>query len=100
MGCCGQTSNTPRRPAAVAARPTVGPPPPAPAAVTAGGEEERGASGVAGTTLLRYLHGSPIRVQGPNSGARYEFSAAAPVAAVHRADAAALLQTGYFRVAG
>ncbi len=45
---------------------------------------------------LRYLQRSPVRVGGPVTGNRYDFSAAQPVVAVEARDAEALVRTGFF----
>ncbi len=46
---------------------------------------------------LRYTEISPIRVYGPATGQRYEFSASNPVQRVDQKDAALLLRLPYFR---
>lgn len=46
---------------------------------------------------LRYLEKSPILVRGTVTGQQYEFSGARPVQSVDARDAAALLQTRFFR---
>lgn len=51
----------------------------------------------AGTLALRYLARSPVLVHGPRTGRPYRFSGAAPVQAVARADADALLASGHFQ---
>ena len=45
---------------------------------------------------LRYLQRSPVRVGGPVTGNRYDFSLAQPVVMVEARDAEALLRTGFF----
>lgn len=50
-----------------------------------------------GVVSLRYLARSAILVQGAASGRAYRFSELAPVQAVARADAAAMLASGHFR---
>ncbi len=45
---------------------------------------------------LRYLQQSPVRVGGPVTGKRYDFSGAQPVLQVESRDAEALLRTGFF----
>jgi hypothetical protein len=46
---------------------------------------------------IRYTEKSPIRVPGPVTGRRYEFSAAQPIQPVDARDAAVLLRTRFFR---
>ncbi len=48
-------------------------------------------------TKVRYLETSPIRVRGPVSGNRYEFSGTQPVQQVDSRDASALLNTRFFQ---
>jgi hypothetical protein len=50
-----------------------------------------------GTVVIRYLAGAPILVIGSATGAKYQFSRAAPLQQVARTDAEALLASGYFR---
>jgi len=45
---------------------------------------------------LRYREQSPIRVEGPVTGIKYEFSGANPVQVVHRQDAEVLEKTPFF----
>jgi hypothetical protein len=47
--------------------------------------------------MVRYVEKSPIRVQGLQSGRFYEFSGQNPVQPVDPRDAAALLNTRFFR---
>jgi hypothetical protein len=46
---------------------------------------------------IRYTEKSPIRVPGPVTGRRYEFSAAQSIQPVDARDAAVLLRTRFFR---
>ena len=46
---------------------------------------------------LQYTETSPIRVFGPATGQRYEFSGSSPIQKVDQNDAARLLQLPYFR---
>ena len=50
-----------------------------------------------GAVTIEYLAGAPIRVIGSVTRAEYRFSRAAPLQQVARADAEALLASGYFR---
>jgi hypothetical protein len=49
---------------------------------------------------LRYLEKSPIRVQGPATGRKYEFSAVNSVRSVDARDAESLLRTRFFAKIG
>ena len=102
MNCCGgkrtqlrssfQTSPSPT-PGTAANRHsspeiTVSPAPLMPAPAQAG----------AGTLTLRYLAGAPIQVIGPATRAIYRFTPESPLQRIARADAQALLASGYFRL--
>lgn len=56
-----------------------------------------GGAGAAGTVVVKYVETSPVRVYGPATGKRYEFSGAAAVQAVDVLDAPHLVKTGFFR---
>jgi hypothetical protein len=46
---------------------------------------------------LHYLKAAPVRVNGPVTGRRYEFSGGGPVQPVDARDLPGLLETGLFR---
>lgn len=101
MSCCGAkrlqavpaNSNTSR--AAGVSQPRSWQPP-APVAAPAPAVAARPAAPF-GTVAIEYLAGAPIRVIGTVSRTEYRFSRAAPLQQVARADADAMLASGYFR---
>jgi hypothetical protein len=97
MGCCGQkraaSAQAPAKPTPLfgtVAPAAPGPPSPAPAATATA--PVRAHSEV----RVRYSERSAIRVRGTATGRVYDFSAAAPVQAVDRLDATAMLASRFF----
>jgi len=62
-------------------------------------QPQPGTAQVSGSSVihLRYTEASPIQVRGPATGMTYQFSGAQPLQAVDSRDAAALLDTRFFR---
>jgi hypothetical protein len=86
MPCCGQGRQALKtEPAATASQPALRAAP------------ESAPLALGGAVRLRFLHRSPVRVQGPVSGRWYEFSGEAADQMVDARDAHALTATGYFR---
>lgn len=102
MSCCGSKRLTAALPSsnispgAGVAQPRGWSPASPPAAAPEAAVAARAAAPF-GAVAIEYLAGAPIRVIGTVTRAEYRFSRAAPLQQVARADAEAMLASGYFR---